>query len=284
VTFEIVLMWIAVTMYAVSSILYVFALVFDREWLARGALWASIAGLVPHAVAIAVRWVQVGHGPYLGFYEVVSSYAFFSVLVLAILTWRYRSLQWAGVVVMPIAFLLLGAAMLAPKAGMDVSGTLASWWLTIHVTFAKLSYSWFIASFALALVYLVRDRGVKGRWEAILSKLPSQETIDDLIFKCVGAGFLFLTIMIVTGAIWANEAWGRYWAWDPIETWSLISWFVYAAYLHLRLALGWRGRRSAWVAVGALPLVAFAIMGVPLVYSSIHGAYLGGVPLKGGTP
>lgn len=80
--------------------------------------------------------------------------------------------------------------------------------------------------------------------------------------------------MIVAGAIWANEAWGRYWAWDPIETWSLMTWLAYAAYLHSRLTLGWRGRRSAWFAVLALPLVVFTLVGVPLAYNSIHGAYI----------
>ncbi|MRR36421.1 c-type cytochrome biogenesis protein CcsB, partial [bacterium] len=102
----------------------------------------------------------------------------------------------------------------------------------------------------------------------------SQEVLDDLQFRFVSVGFVFLGIMIAAGAIWANEAWGRYWAWDPIETWSLISWVVYAAYLHARLTLGWRGRRSALFAMLALPVVVFALIGVPLVYQSIHGAYL----------
>ena len=225
-TLEIILMWAAVTCYAAASVVYVLALVFNRALLARTATWVVVAGFVPHVVAIAVRWVRVGHGPYLGFYEVVSSYALLSVFALLVLTWRYRALQWAGVAVMPIAFLLLGAAMLTPKSGLEVTGTLASWWLTIHVTFAKLSYSWLIASFGLALVYLARDRGLPERWKSLFEKLPSQEIIDDLCFKCIAAGFLFLTIMIFAGAIWANEAWGRYWGWDPIETWSLVSWLV----------------------------------------------------------
>jgi cytochrome c-type biogenesis protein CcsB len=278
-TAEIVLMWAAVTCYAAAGILFGLALVFDKAMLVRWATWAAMAGFAPHLVAIAIRWVRVGHGPYLGFYEVVSSYSFCSVLALLVLTWRYRSLQWVGVAVMPIAFLLIGAAMLTPKSGLEVTGTLASWWLNIHVSFAKLSYAWFIASFGLALIYLARERGVPERWRSLFDKLPSQEIVDDLCFKCIGAGFLFLTIMIITGAIWANEAWGRYWGWDPIETWSLVSWLVYAGYLHLRLGLGWRGKRSIRVAVLALPIVAFAIMGVPLVYNSVHGAYMGGVRL-----
>jgi ABC-type transport system involved in cytochrome c biogenesis permease subunit len=89
-------------------------------------------------------------------------------------------------------------------------------------------------------------------------------------------GFIFLTVMIISGAIWANEAWGRYWGWDPIETWSLICWVLYAGYLHVRLTLGWSGRKAAWYAVIALPVVLFTLIGVPLIYRSIHGAYLTG--------
>lgn len=272
-TVEIVLMWTAVTLYALSTILYVVGLVFREPRAIALALWVGLMGLAPHAAAIGVRWVRVGHGPYLGFYEVVSSYAFVSVALLGVLAWRRRDLRLLGVLIMPISFLLVGAAMFTPKAALEITGALASWWLTIHVTFAKLSYGAFIAAFAIALVYLFRDRA-SGMLSEALSKLPSQESLDDLAFRFVSVGFVFLGIMIVAGAVWANEAWGRYWAWDPIETWSLISWIVYALYLHSRLTLGWRGRKSAWFALLALPVVLFALIGVPLVYSSIHGAYL----------
>ncbi|PKQ29022.1 MAG: c-type cytochrome biogenesis protein CcsB [Actinobacteria bacterium HGW-Actinobacteria-10] len=270
---EIILMWLAVSLYALSAVLFVVSLVFKRTGLTRIALAVALLGLLPHTVAIGMRWVRVDHGPYLGFYEVVSSFAWISVLALGTLAWRRPALNVLGVILMPIAFLLLGGAMFAPQAELAITGTLASWWLTIHVAFAKLSYGAFIASFALALVYLYRERA-GGMLADALSKLPDQEVLDDLQFRFVSVGFVFLGIMIVAGAIWANEAWGRYWAWDPIETWSLISWVVYAAYLHARLTLAWRGRRSALFALLALPVVVFALIGVPLVYKSIHGAYL----------
>ncbi len=272
-TQEIVLMWTAVTLYALSAMLFVVAIVFKRDSLLRWALAIGLLGLIPHAVGIAVRWNRVGHPPALGFYEVVSSYAFISVAALGLLAWRRPNLSVVGIVLMPFAFLLLGAAMFTPKADLDLTSKLASWWLNIHVAFAKLSYGAFVAAFALALVYLYRERA-GGTLAEILAKLPSQDVIDDLQFRFVSVGFVFLGVMIVAGAIWANEAWGRYWAWDPIETWSLISWIVYALYLHTRLTLGWRGHRSAVFAMLALPVVLFAFMGVPLVYQSIHGAYL----------
>jgi cytochrome c-type biogenesis protein CcsB len=277
VTSEIVLMWVAVTAYTLGAVLFIFGSVFKLQRVLTVALWVSVAGLVPQGIAIGMRWIEVGHGPYLGFYEVVSSYAFISVVVLGLVVWRRPQLRITGVAIMPVAVLMLGGAMLAPKSPLEITAKLASYWLTIHVTFAKLSYGSFIAAFAIGLVYLARERQVeKGARGGMLARLPGQPVLDDLSFRFVGVGFIFLTIMIVAGAIWANEAWGRYWNWDPIETWSLISWIVYAGYLHTRLTLGWRGSRAALYAVVALPVMVFTLIGVPLAYDSIHGAYLSG--------
>lgn len=273
ITVEIVLMWTAVTLYAFGAIALTTGVVFRIQRLSTAGVWLVVAGVVPQLAAIAGRWIRVGHGPYLGFYEVISSYALCLILVYLLILWRYPTLSPLGIVVVPIAFLFLAGAMFTSRSGMDLTGSLASWWLAIHVTFAKLTYAAFLASFGLAVVYLVRDRAT-GAWAEVLAKLPRQEVIDDLVFRFIGVGFIFLGIMIAAGAIWANEAWGRYWGWDPIETWSLVSWLVYAGYLHARLTLGWRGRRSAWFAVLALPVVLFALIGVPIVYNSIHGAYL----------
>ncbi len=273
---EIMLMWAAVTAYTLSAILFVFGTVFKSDKVLNAGLWVALAGLVPHAVAIGIRWVAVGHGPYLGFYEVVSSYAFASVLALGLIAWMRPKLKIVGVLLMPVAVLMLGGAMLAPKSPLEITAKLASYWLTIHVAFAKLSYMSFIAAFALALLFLWRERRGEFKEDSMLSRLPSQAAVDDLAFRFIGVGFIFLSIMIVAGAIWANESWGRYWGWDPIETWSLISWIVYAGYLHVRLTLGWQGRKAAWYAAAALPIVLFTLIGVPVLYQSIHGAYLKG--------
>ena len=167
--------------------------------------------------------------------------------------------------------------MFADKSGEAVGGRLASWWLTVHVLFAKLAYSSFVAAFGLAVVFLLRSSDRGGRMRGILDRLPIQSVVDDLSYRFAAVGIVFLSVMIVSGAIWANEAWGRYWAWDPIETWSLVSWLIYAMFLHLRLTLGWRERKSAWVLVGALPIMVFTLIVVPVVYNSIHGAYIRGI-------
>lgn len=275
-TTEIMWMWAAVSVYAASAALFIIGFVFKKERAALAGLVVAAAGLVPHIAATAGRWVRLGHGPYLGFYEVISSYALVGVVIFALLVWRFKQLRALGVVLMPIAFLVLGGAMLAPKSELAVTPMLASYWLVVHVAFAKLSYGSFITSFGLAVVYLARSRRPEGALATRFSKLPRQDVIDDLIFKFIAAGFIFLGIMIAAGAIWANESWGRYWGWDPIETWSLISWLCYAVILHLRLTMGWKGDRFAWAAVAGLPVNLFAVVGVAIVYNSIHGAYMTG--------
>lgn len=273
---EVLLMWAAVGLYALSTIMFVVGVVFSQARVLTPASVVAAAGLAFQAVAIVVRWERVGHGPYLGFYEVVASYTFLAVATFCLLVWRRRGFAPIGIVVMPTSFLALGLAMFTPKAALPISATLASYWLAIHVTFAKLSYSSFIVACGFGVLYLLKEKAGSGseRMGGFLGKMPRGEVLDDYAFRFVGVGFVFLGIMIVAGAIWANEAWGRYWGWDPIETWSLVSWFIYAAVLHLRLTMGWRGRKFAWAVVIALPSIVFALLGVPLVYRSIHGAYL----------
>jgi cytochrome c-type biogenesis protein CcsB len=224
---------------------------------------------------MAMRWVRLGHGPYLGYFELTSALTFFTVLLLVGMAWRYPRTSSAGIVIMPVALLLIGAAMTAPKGGLDVGPTLASYWLFIHVVFSDLAFGAFVVSFGLAVAYVMRARSPEGPWARKLSKLPDQETVDRLSGRFVVAGFLFWGIMIASGAIWANEAWGRYWAWDPIETWSLVVWIIYAVYLHLRLTLGWRGEKIAWYAIIAMPVAMFCLAGIPFIYkASIHTGYL----------
>lgn len=275
-TTEIMIMWATVSMYALSAALFIIGFVFKKERVTFAGLIVAAAGLAPHIAAMAGRWVRLGHGPYLGFYEVISSYAFFGVVIFCVLVWRFRQLRPLGVVLMPIAFLVLGGAMLAPKSELEVTASLASYWLAVHVAFAKLSYGSFITSFGLAVIYLMRSLRPQSAVAVRLAKLPTQDVIDDLTFKFVAAGFIFLGIMIAAGAVWANESWGRYWGWDPIETWSLISWLCYAVILHLRLTMGWKGDKFAWAAVAGLPVNLFAVVGVAIVYNSIHGAYMTG--------
>jgi cytochrome c-type biogenesis protein CcsB len=284
VTLEIIVMWAAVTLYALAAVLDAIGLVFRKEASLKVAIWVATGGLAVHATGILIRWSRTHHGPYLGFYEVASSFAWIAVLAFVLLVWRYPKLRPMGIVIMPLAFLGLAGAMFTPKSELAITARLASYWLFVHVALAKLAYGSFITAFTVSVAHLLKDRRETQAERSsspppsgFLASLPDTDVLDELSFRFVSVGFIFLSMMIIAGAIWANQAWGRYWGWDPIETWSLITWLVYAGYLHLRLTMGWHGRRAAWYAVLAVFVMLFALIGVPLVYNSIHAAYLTGI-------
>lgn len=274
-TLEVVLTWIALTFYAAATAMSATGVVFSKEKLTRQAVGAGGIGLVFQVVSLGVRWQRVGHGPYLGFYEVASALVLFAVAAFVVAAWRNPRLAGAGVGIMPVALLLLGGAMLAQKTAMPITAKLASWWLFVHVMFANLAFGAFALSFGCAIVYVVRVRSKSGKWEKRFEKLPAQDVLENVTVRFVLLGFLFWAIMIATGSIWANEAWGRYWSWDPIETWSLVVWIFYAIYLHLRFTLKWHGEKLAWYAIVAMPMALFALIGIPLAFNTPH-AGIGG--------
>lgn len=276
-TLEIIFMWITLTFYVVATIMFIVGVIFTKEKVTRRAVYVTAAGLVPQLIAIGVRWARLGHGPYIGYYEVANALTLCTVVLFVVAALRNPRLHATGLGIMPVAVLLMGGAMFASKADFPITAGLASYWLFIHVAFANLSFAAFAASFGLAIVYIVRARSRTGVWAKRFERLPSQQAVDELTARFVLAGFLLWAIMIVSGAIWANESWGRYWSWDPIETWSLVVWLIYAIYLHLRFTLRWRGERLAWFAIAAMPVTLFCLIGIPTVFNTIHGGYIGGV-------
>jgi len=278
VTFEveIVLMWVALTFYVAATALYALGVAFSKDALTTWALRSSAVGLVFQTASLGIRWARLGHGPYLGFYEVVNALVLCVVAFFVVTAWRSPRLHAAGIAVMPVAVLMLGGSMLSSKSGVPITAKLASYWLFIHVAFANLAFAAFVVSFGCAVVWVIRDRSADGTWAKRFAKLPAQDVLENLTVRFVLVGFLFWGIMIATGAIWANEAWGRYWGWDPIETWSLIVWLIYAVYLHVRFTLKWHGERLAWFAIIAMPLALFALIGIPLAFNTPH-AGIGGL-------
>lgn len=273
-TFEVVLTWIALTFYAAATAMSAIGVIFSKDRLTHRAVLASAAGLAFQVASLGVRWARVGHGPYLGFYEVASALVLFAIAAFVIAAWRNPRLAGAGIGIMPVALLLLGGAMLAQKTVMPITAKLSSWWLFVHVAFANLAFGAFALSFGCAIVYVVRVHS-SGKWAKRFEKLPAQDVLENVTVRFVLLGFLFWAIMIATGSIWANEAWGRYWSWDPIETWSLIVWIFYAVYLHLRFTLKWHGEKLAWYAIIAMPMALFALIGIPLAFNTPH-AGIGG--------
>ncbi|HEY9246994.1 MAG TPA: c-type cytochrome biogenesis protein CcsB [Candidatus Methanoperedens sp.] len=268
----------AATFYAISSIIYIYSLVFRKEERINLAVKSAVAGILFHSVSIALRWMEVGHGPYVSMFEALSKYAWFSVIIFLLVQEKYRKIKFAGSIVMPVSFLLMGAGTLYSQDLQTVPPSLRSYWLIAHVTFANLAFGSILVAAGIAVLYIMKvrrsEKGDTPEGDSFYDKLPEPKVMDDLMYRFVASGFFFLTIMIGAGAIWANQTWGRYWGWDPIETWSLIIWFVYGICLHLRMNAGWSGKRIAWFIIFSIFILAFSLFGVGAVYQGLHAGYL----------
>ncbi len=177
-----------------------------------------------------------------------------------------------GIFVLPAVFLLTGfGALSAPEPVALMPILMDSTWLVVHVLTAKLAFGAYLVSFVLAVSYLLKDKGRGGR---LLNFFPSNPVNMELNRKFVTLGFLNHTVMLVSGSIWANVAFGSYWSWDPIETWSLISWIIYGIFYHLITVHGWKGARMAWLSILALMSILFAFFGVPYIFEGSHNLFL----------
>ncbi|APG25338.1 MAG: c-type cytochrome biogenesis protein CcsB [Syntrophotalea acetylenica] len=252
-----------------------------REALGRAGLAATWSGFVVHAAGIGLRWYEsyrlpgdVGHAPFANFYESVVFFGWTIVLAYLMADLRVRR-RILGVFALPLALACMGWAQLSGREAIEpLMPALRSRWLTYHVISCFLAYGAFAMSFCVSLMYLIRARtqggGRIGIWSGMLRLFPAIDVLDDMNYRCVAVGFPIWTVGIVTGAAWANYAWGRYWSWDPKETWSLIVWLVYAAFLHARLTRGWSGRATAWLAVGGFAATLFCYLGVNLFLPGLH--------------
>lgn len=269
---EILLHWLAVAGYSFSTVAFIYSLFFKKRTYRAGLVLAT-AGFLFHTAALGLRWYHTGHGPYMRVYEVYSSDVWVAVLMYLIIQFGKPKLRVFGSFVMPSAVLLIGMAIMASKEIRELPESFRTFWLILHIFFAKLAYGSLLIATAAGVLYLLKaDCGIrKSEW---LKKIPDNDYLDELNYKFTGFGFFNLTVMIAAGSIWANQAWGSYWSWDPVEVWSLISWFIYAIYLHLRRMHGWRGSRAAWFSVAAFAILVFTIIGVGLIYVSNHSPYI----------
>ncbi|MDF1542185.1 MAG: cytochrome c biogenesis protein CcsA [Anaerosomatales bacterium] len=271
-TAESVLIWSAAALYAAATILAFSALVWGRREMLRWSIGLAVVGCVAHAVAIGVRWYSAGHFPYVEDYENVLVGSFAMVAAYLAMTYVRRGFGVAAVVVLPTVLITLGYGVTQAGAIQPVTPPYQSAWLVIHVTFAWITYAAYSAVAGLAVIVLWRERARSKAIDApILPEwIPSEEETDDVSMRLVAFGFLNNAVMIASGSIWAYRLWGSFWRWDPVETWSLLTWLAYGFYMHAHFTLGWRGRRLAWVALLALLGVLMAFWGVQLLPNSYH--------------
>lgn len=270
--------------YLFASILYVAIFVFRAKKIGVVASLVTVAGLLCQTAAVALRWMEsykmgYGHVPLSNMYESLVIFSWSIAIFYLWLEFRFKN-RLIGAFAVPFAFASMAYASFAPEITSEITPlvpALQSNWLIAHVMTCFVGYSAFAVACGIGIMYLIKDvheRGQKAHGAkddtSLLGTLPEMKVIDDLIYKCIVFGFVWLSTGIITGAIWANEAWGTYWSWDPKETWSLITWFVYAAALHARFVRGWAGRRIAWLAILGFFSVIFTYYGVNFLLSGLH--------------
>lgn len=191
------------------------------------------------------------------------------VAAYVIVEYRFK-LDAIGMFVMPVVVVISCWLVSVDLTIQPVMPALRSYWLAVHVSAAVIAYGSFALSFAVSVAYLLKDKKEVDFSSRLNQELPALKVLDAVAYKLVFIGLPFLTIMLVTGAVWAEYAWGTFWSWDPKETWALITWLIYAAYLHTRFLKGFKGRRAAWIAVLGFVAVIFTFFGVSYLLPGMH--------------
>ena len=260
--------------YILSTAAYMVYFWSQRNEIRTAARTILIGSGVLHTAYIIVRFIEAGHTPLTNHHEAVSFFAWS-------LTWGYLSFHWRynvrnfGSFVSPLITILMLVATFSSREIMPLPPALKSAWLPVHASIAIMANGFLALAFCGGIMYLLQERELKKkRFGLFYTRLPSLEALDNLNNHCLAVGFPLLTLGIITGSIWAKQTWGAYWQWDPKETWSLITWFLYAALLHQRFTVGWRGRRAAIMTIVGFSAAMFTLWGVTYLLGGVH-SYVG---------
>ena len=271
------IMWMS-ALYVMATFAYYVELAIGSQFSGRVGTVLTWSATTMGLVGLMVRWREsylishdVGHIPVSNLYEVFILFAIITALLYLHYERRYNNRAMGAFVLTVIsgavAFLLWYTFDRGAHEIQPLVPALQSYWMKIHVPANFVGYGAFALAAMLGVAYLLAERRPEG---IMARRLPSLEQLDDIMYKAIALGFAFFTVATVLGAMWAAEAWGGYWSWDPKETWALIVWLNYAAWLHLRLTKGWRGKPLAWWAIVGLFVTLFAFVGVNMFLSGLH--------------
>jgi cytochrome c-type biogenesis protein CcsB len=271
------IMWMS-ALFVMATLAYWFSLAIGSAFSGRVGTALTWSGATMGLVGLMVRWREsylishdVGHIPVSNLYEVFILFSIITALLYLFYERRYNNRAMGAfaltVISGAVGFLLWYTFDRGANEIQPLVPALQSYWMKIHVPANFVGYGAFALASMLGIAYLLVERYPDGK---LAARLPSTEQLDDIMYKAIALGFAFFTVATVLGAMWAAEAWGGYWSWDPKETWALIVWLNYAAWLHLRLTKGWRGRPLAWWAIVGLFVTLFAFLGVNMFLSGLH--------------
>ena len=256
------LFFASLILYAVAVVLQFTGTAFKKDKLLRAAWLVFLAAFAVHVLFFVVRGIAARRLPLSNQFEFANAFALGVALLLIVLKRRMKA-DWLTVAAMPAVLLVMTYAALQPMEIHDLMPALRSAWFGVHIGSAVLSYSAFVIAGVSGLRYLLAAKKNDADRHAL-------DQMDYLSYRMVAFGFLFLTVVILSGAIWAEQAWSSFWSWDPKEVWALITWIIYAVYLHLRLRSKRNGRAMAWFVVIAVPVVFFTFAGVNTLMHGMH--------------
>ncbi len=261
----------ALALYLISTVVYLLYLVFDKKNVETVGHYTLAAGFVIHLISTVIRYVQAGYTPITNIHESLSFLSLCTAGFFLYVKHSYKRVSILGSIIVPVLSLMLIWALTFPTDVRPLPPVFQSYWLPAHTIFAFIGNAIFLTSFFVSILYLAVERGIKKkRFFRISARFPSLETLDSINYRCMSYGFPFLTIGIITGSLWAGIAWGSYWNWDPKETWSLITWIVYAILIHNRLAIGWRGRKTAYMMIIGFFSILVTFLGVNFWAGGLH--------------
>ncbi|NLJ29085.1 MAG: c-type cytochrome biogenesis protein CcsB [Deltaproteobacteria bacterium] len=264
--------------YLLCMTFYLTGVVFHADRMLQAGSITALGTLIIQAIGILLRWWEsyllgYGHAPLSNLYESLVFAAWSIMLIYVILEFRSKQ-RILGVFPSLFAFLAMAYASFSDQIESKIQPlvpALKSNWLIAHVVTCFLGYAAFAVSCGISILYLLKKNQTSGSNEkGILMRLPSSRQLDEFNYQMIFFGFLWLSLGIITGSVWANSAWGTYWSWDPKETWSLVTWLIYAAVLHARTMKGWRGSRVAWLSLLGFGCVLFTYFGVNFLLSGLH--------------
>ncbi len=261
--------WAAVIIYVIATLLNAYGLIFEKKKAYNKSYYVVVAGLLVHGIAILYRWNVAGHGPYMARYEVMSSNAWMVLFLFLVFSKVFPKIRPSSIIVFPMAFLLIALGVFFNPDVTKLPPSLRSIWLVLHVTFYKIALGALIIALAFSVFYILKKR-TKIKW---VQKLPEMDIIDMYAYRFAGFGFTFWAIAMLAGSIWAYESWGRFWGWDPIETWSLITWIAFGIYLHLRRFFGLKGENASYLFLLCFILSIISLFFTSLIESSVHSEY-----------
>lgn len=263
---ELQTLWTALVLYVLAGSLAIFGVVLKRRP-ERAVLGLLVSGLALHTAAIALRWQRLDHGPFLTMFEILLSNVWSMLVIYALAYWRVSALRPSAAVVMPIMFVMMGWLLMTNPGEGHMPPTYHTVWLYIHIGFGKVFLGALLVAVGISGIILLRgSRTASERF----ARMPDDARLNELSFRFLAISLIFETLMLIAGAIWAQDAWGRYWAWDPLETWAFLTWLSLVLTMHARLAYKVPPRAAAMMVITVFVFAFLTFFGVPFISPVAH--------------